>query len=124
MNDAFCRCYRPQAYLAEVIDELEAAWDDRFSPANELPHVFGRRVTGAIDTFPIIINRPSKGNQQRHFYNGKYACHVVKVRDPTIASILVDELLLIVNHRRLRCSSQVQGVCDHRGNIICTAVRI
>ena len=74
-----------------MIDELEAAWDDRFSPANELPHVFGPRVTGAIDTFPIIINRPQKGNMQRHFYNGKYACHVVKVRASSISSTVSDE---------------------------------
>lgn len=45
---------------------------------NELPAVFGRSVTGCIDTFPIMINRP-KGKKQRFFYNGKYACHVVKV---------------------------------------------
>jgi len=44
-----------------------------------LPHLFSRQVTGAVDSFPIIVNRPKKGNMQRFFYNGKYATHVVKV---------------------------------------------
>jgi len=49
--------------------------------ANELPHVFGRNVTGSIDSFPINIYRPQgSNNMQRWFYNGKYACHVVKVQ--------------------------------------------
>jgi hypothetical protein len=43
--------------------------------------VFGRNVNGSVDTFPIIIQRPKgSGNMQRWFYNGKYSCHVVKVR--------------------------------------------
>lgn len=79
-----------QRYLASVIDELSEAWDRREDPENELPHVFDSTVTGAIDTFPIVVNRPHRGNEQRFYYNGKYATHVVKV----------------------------QGVCDHRGNII------
>jgi hypothetical protein len=62
-----------------VIDELGEAWDRRKDPENQLPHVFGRQVVGSVDSFPIIINRPKKGNLQRFFYNGKYACHVVKV---------------------------------------------
>jgi hypothetical protein len=74
-----------------VINELDEAWDNRLLPANQLPHVFGSKVTGAIDTFPIIINRPLKGNKQRHFYNGKYACHVVKVRFSSMRSIVCDD---------------------------------
>jgi hypothetical protein len=42
-----------------------------------LPHVFPRSVSGSVDSFPIIINRPKKN--QNVFYNGKYGCHVVKV---------------------------------------------
>ena len=69
-----------QRYLSSVIDELDEAWDRRKEASNALPHVFARSVSGSIDTFPIVINRPSTGNLQRLFYNGKYACHVVKVR--------------------------------------------
>jgi hypothetical protein len=82
------RLYVWERHLASVIDELSAAWDGRWHPANALPHVFARTVTGSVDTFPILINRPSHG--QSIFYNGKYKAHVVKV----------------------------QGVCDHRGNLI------
>jgi hypothetical protein len=67
--------------LAQVIDELTEAWEDRKHPSNQLPHVFERSVTGSIDSFPIIINRPQGGNMQRLFYNGKYGCHVVKVSE-------------------------------------------
>ena len=66
--------------MAAVINELDEAWDLRKEPGNELPHVFTRQVTGCIDSFPIMVNRPKKGNLQRLFYNGKYGCHVVKVR--------------------------------------------
>jgi hypothetical protein len=66
--------------LAEVIDELSAAWDDRYNIENELPHVFSRRVIGSIDSFPIIVHRPKgRDNAQRWLYQGKYATHVVKV---------------------------------------------
>lgn len=63
-----------------MIDELGAAWEGRHDPANRLPHVFDHTITGCVDTFPIIINRPKgKNNVQRWFYQGKYACHIVKV---------------------------------------------
>lgn len=65
-----------------MIDELDTAWIKRKEEENQLPHVFGATVTGCIDTFPIIINRPARGNDQRFFYNGKYATHVVKVSGP------------------------------------------
>lgn len=62
-----------------MINELDEAWEKRHEIGNSLPHVFGRSIVGSIDTFPILINRPSKNNLQRLFYNGKYASHVVKV---------------------------------------------
>ena len=86
-------------YLAQVINELDEAWDRRLEMDNALPHVFSRKVTGSIDSFPIIINRPLKGNVQRHFYNGKYACHVVKVRYSSIQSMEIDVALRIVKSR-------------------------
>lgn len=74
-----CYFFVFQRYLASVIDEMDDAWRSRHDEANALPHVFGPTVTGCIDTFPIIINRPALGNDQRFFYNGKYANHIVKV---------------------------------------------
>lgn len=62
-----------------MIDELSEAWDRRREAGNRLPHIFSRHVTGAVDSFPILVNRPKKGKLQRFFYNGKYATHVVKV---------------------------------------------
>lgn len=69
-----------QRFLADNIDELGEAWVHRNDAENAIPHVFARSVTGAVDSFPIMINRPKTGNLQRIFYNGKYGCHVVKVR--------------------------------------------
>jgi hypothetical protein len=79
-RDHVHRIQRWSAWLAGQVDELQRAWDARFDPANELPHVFHRLVTGSIDSFPIIINRPSAPGVQRRFYSGKYKQHVAKVR--------------------------------------------
>jgi hypothetical protein len=111
-----CDCLRlfaifidDQRYLASVVNELDEAWDRRKEPGNELPHVFGRSVTGSIDSFPIIINRPEEGNLQRFFYNGKYACHVVKVSlsSHRCSTTKCDG---IEKYRRLRCMSMFAGV--------------
>jgi hypothetical protein len=67
-----------EEHLAGVIDEMQPAWDARFDTDNRLPHVFDEKVTGSIDTFPIIIQRPSDGTQSQ-YYNGKYKHHIVKV---------------------------------------------
>lgn len=64
--------------MASVINELRDAWDARRDPSNAIPHVFDSMVVGAVDTFPIEINRPAS-HAQRLFYNGKYAKHVLKV---------------------------------------------
>lgn len=81
--------------------------------------MFSRNVTGSVDSFPIIIHRPKgSNNMQRWFYNGKYACHVLKVRYSAITSIFSAKM---PEYRitALLCSIlQVQAVCDHRGNII------
>lgn len=70
--------HRWEAYLARVIDELSPVWSTRHDKSNHLPHIFDSKVTGCIDTFPILIERPGNGEQHK-YYNGKYKAHVVKV---------------------------------------------
>ena len=66
-----------ELHLFNVIDELSEAWDARFHKSNRLPHHFGKRVTGAIDSFPVYIQHlPGRVNKT---YNGKYQRHILKV---------------------------------------------
>lgn len=108
-----------EEHLARVIEEMDDLWRARHLPSNHLPHVFPPNVTCCIDTFPIEINRPGNG-QQKNYYNGKYAKHVMKVSYRSGAISLCElSSRRDIDHYRVRCVClQVQGVCDHRGNII------
>jgi len=77
-------------YLANAMNEIQSAWDARRDEENRIPHVFPPNVVGSVDTFPILVVRPSDPTWQRYLYNGKYKHHVVKI----------------------------QAISDHRGNII------
>jgi hypothetical protein len=57
-------------YLASVINELTAVWNFRNNMINRTNHRFSNNVIGSIDTFPIVIYRPTKN--QSLLYNGKY----------------------------------------------------
>lgn len=61
-----------EEYLASVIDDVDRAWAARYRDENKLPHVFDENVTGALDTFPVYISRPSDSWLQKKTYNGKY----------------------------------------------------
>lgn len=66
------RMRRTEEYLAVAMDEVKGAWDARHGPHNELPHLFPRKVTGCLDTFPVFISRPKNSWWQTAMYNGKY----------------------------------------------------
>jgi hypothetical protein len=66
--------------LAEKVNELADAWDDRHNPSNVLPHVFPSSNIGCIDSFPIYVSRPTNSSFQSNLYNGKYGGHVLKVQ--------------------------------------------
>ena len=68
-----------QKYLASVIDELHFVWNRRLQPENSLPDTFDTNVTGCLDVFPIVVNRPKDAEMQAMLYNGKYKKHVLKV---------------------------------------------
>jgi hypothetical protein len=44
-------------FLASRMNELSAAFNDRFSAANRLPHVYDQLTTLCLDTMPIKIRR-------------------------------------------------------------------
>jgi hypothetical protein len=71
--------YKYIKYLASVVDELSIVWNDRHNMSNRIPHHFREMLTGSIDTFPVIVSRPTDGTQQSYLYNGKYKKHVYKV---------------------------------------------
>lgn len=70
-------------FLAGCIDELADSLATRNSAQNDAqllwrgPRSFCRGTVGAIDTAPIVIDRPN-GAIQSKFYNGKYKQHVLK----------------------------------------------
>jgi hypothetical protein len=61
-----------EQHLAREMDELQSGWDARYDDENKLPHIFPASVTGSIDTFPIVVQRPADSIWQRKLYNGKY----------------------------------------------------
>jgi len=68
------------AYLAARMNDIELAWQGRFSPENKLPHLFDNRVTGSIDTFHIRVLRPKHKTWRRVTRNGKHRCYCMKVQ--------------------------------------------
>jgi hypothetical protein len=66
--------------LADRVDELSDAWNNRDNASNVLPHLFPPTVIGCVDTFPIYVSRPTDSHFQSQLYNGKYSCHVLKVQ--------------------------------------------
>src|SRR6185437_13843068 len=44
---------------------------------NRIPHHFCNMLTGSIDTFPVVVERP-QSDKQSYLYNGKYKKHVYK----------------------------------------------
>ena len=78
------RMRRTEEYLASHMDEVDLAWASRYREENKVPHMFDHHVTGAVDTFPVCISRPTDSWWQKKMYNGKYgtqrpvlasACH-------------------------------------------------
>jgi hypothetical protein len=71
-------------YLASVVDELSIVWNARHNMSNRTPHHFRDMLTGSVDTFPVIVSRPTDATEQSYLYNGKYKKHVYKVIQCTI----------------------------------------
>ena len=71
-------------YLAQVLNELEAVWATRHDDFNRIPHHFRDKLVGSIDTFPILVSRPTHSIKQSILYNGKYKHHVYKVHHTMI----------------------------------------
>lgn len=63
-------------FLADNVDELLDVQRSRFSPINVLPEeAFGPYVTGQLDTFPVVIQRPrGPEDQQRLYYASAFEC--------------------------------------------------
>jgi hypothetical protein len=68
--------------LAAVLQSVrDSAWDERHEPVpNVIKELYGEGCCGAVDTFPIIVNRPKNATWQAALYSGKYKHHVVKVQ--------------------------------------------
>ncbi len=66
-------------HLSCVVDELNAAFQSRLDPDNEITDsIFDDSYRLCLDSFPIYINRPQ--HNQHLYYNGKYKSHIVKVQ--------------------------------------------
>ena len=68
-------------YLSTVIDEMSGVWNRRHDMNNRIPHHFQSMLTGSVDTFPIIVSRPTKKSVNTYLYNEKYKKHVLKVKN-------------------------------------------
>lgn len=59
----------------------DSAWEERHKPIPRvIAEIFGEGCCGAVDTFPIVVNRPKDSKWQAALYNGKYKHHVVKIQ--------------------------------------------
>jgi hypothetical protein len=66
-------------YLGGVMNDMDDVWNRRHEMKNRIPHYFQSMLTGSIDTFPIVVSRPSNKELCSYLYNGKYKKHVLKV---------------------------------------------
>mmetsp|Transcript_68053 Transcript_68053/g.188390 ORF Transcript_68053/g.188390 Transcript_68053/m.188390 type:complete len:357 (-) Transcript_68053:60-1130(-) len=74
----FLNRIRPLAgRLSEVIDEID--YSARLDPMNHHP-LFKYLFTTIVDTFPIRVATSVSSAASNIFFQGKYACHVVKVQ--------------------------------------------
>ena len=71
--------YHRIEYLANVMTEIEDAWNERMRSSNILPHIFSARVKANLDTFPIYVNVPSDSAWAKALFSGKYGGAVVNV---------------------------------------------
>lgn len=75
------RIKRSVRYLAKAMTDVAETAEQRFLPSNHLPHVFHRKVTGSVDSFPIKILRPKLSRLRKICYNGKAKIFSLKVGD-------------------------------------------
>lgn len=67
-------------YLCSVMNDMNDVWNRRHEMINRTPHLFQNMLTGSIDTFPVIVSRPSNSKISSYLYNGKYKKHVLKIQ--------------------------------------------
>ena len=49
-------------YLSSVMNDMVDVWNRRHELKNRIPHLFQSMLSGSIDTFPVIVSRPSIKN--------------------------------------------------------------
>jgi len=71
-------------HLASAMDVLISdQWGKRTARSNtsqDIRTFFVGQCVGAVDTFPVLVERPKDAHQQRGVYSGKYCTHILKVQ--------------------------------------------
>ena len=82
LSDYVGMCVCTSTYMCEVYACVcvEGVWRRRHDMNNRVPHLFQHMLTGSIDTFPVVVSRPTHKHIAKYLYNGKYGKHILKVR--------------------------------------------
>jgi hypothetical protein len=62
------------------MNDMNDVWNRRHDMINRIPHLFQNMLSGSIDTFPVVVQRPTDKKTSSYLYNGKYKKHVLKVQ--------------------------------------------
>ena len=56
-------------YLSSVMNDMNDVWNRRHDMINRIPHFFQNMLSGSVDTFPVIVSRPSSKQFSSYLYN-------------------------------------------------------